>query len=371
MKRISLLTIVVFGNAVLFAQSIESRLQQMVDSIYAVHPNAVGVMVDVESAEQHISWSYAVGYGDKQAKTKISANQPALIASNVKTYVSATILKLVEMKKINLQQPIGGVISKLSEKQLVAKGYKVEQITIAQLLSHTSGIGDYVNDDYFKFVNEHRQYQWTRSEQIKRAMDVSNPLALPGDTFSYADVNYLLLSEIIETCTHQPFYEAMRSLLDYKGHQMNATWFTTLEKVPVGTEPLVHQYWDKYPWDSYDLNPSWDLYGGGGIAATPKDLALFFQNLFEGNIIKDKELLAQMFTNMPAKTKTNYCLGIRKIQMGGYTGYYHGGFWGTDAIYFPELHTSVSIFVLEKSQRDISADICKQVANILHTAKTK
>lgn len=371
MKRISLFSIIFFGSFTLFAQSIESRLQHMVDSIYALHPNAVGVMVDVESPGEHVSWSYAVGYSDKNVKTKISPSQPALIASNVKTFVSATILRLVEMKKINLQQPIGSVISKSSQKQLFAKGYKTEKITIAQLLSHTSGIGDYVNDDYFKFVNEHRQYKWTRNEQIRRAMEVSNPLSLPGDTFSYADINYLLLSEIIETCTHKPFYEAIRELIDYKTQNMNTTWFTTLEKVPVGTQPLVHQYWDKYPWDSYDLDPSWDLYGGGGIASTTKDLAVFFLKLFEGNIIQDKEVLNQMFTNVPAKTKTNYCLGLRKISMGGYTGYYHGGFWGTDAIYFPELRASVAIYILEKSQRDLSADICKQVAVILNAGRTK
>jgi len=39
-------------------------------------------------------------------------------------------------------------------------------------------------------------------------------------------------------------------------------------------------------WDSYDINPSWDFYGGGEIAATAKESALFFQYLFDGKIIQ-------------------------------------------------------------------------------------
>ena len=76
---------------------------------------------------------------------------------------------------------------------------------------------------------------------------------------------------------------------------------------------------------SYDFDPSFDLYGGGGIATTTHDLASFFWQLFEGKIIKDPGELGQMYASVPCKTKTNYCLGIRVLNIAGYKGYYHGG----------------------------------------------
>ncbi|MEZ5048681.1 MAG: hypothetical protein R2766_03415 [Saprospiraceae bacterium] len=64
------------------------------------------------------------------------------------------------------------------------------------------------------------------------------------------------------------------------------------------TLPLVHQYTSKLKENSYNINPSWDLYGGGGIASTTKDLAMFFQLLFEGKIIQDKHILESMHSRI-------------------------------------------------------------------------
>lgn len=354
-----------FFGADTTAQTCESEIQSMVDSFYRIHPNSVGIIVGVESPGKNISYSYAAGYSNKELKAVLQPQQPALIASITKTYVAATILKLVEQNKITLEQPIEGLIKKKTNKLLVKAGYKTHEIKISHILSHTSGIADFADTNYHHFVDKHKQYQWTRNEQINWALTKHKPLALPGDTFSYADVNYLLLSEIIEIQTKKPYYNAVTELLEFEKHGLNSTWFVTLQSKPKQSDIMVHQYYHKYPWDSYDLNPSWDLYGGGGMASSTKDLTTFFQLLFEGVIIKDTTLLSKMCT--PVSTKTNYGLGIRRLVLNGHVGYYHGGWWGTDAIYFPELKTAIAIFVLERSEKDISSEICKQVLRIINT----
>jgi Beta-lactamase class C and other penicillin binding proteins len=322
-------------------------------------------MIDVESTDKNISWSYAVGYSDKNLKTPINPHQPALTASNTKTYLAACILKLAEQHQLDLEQPIDNLIHKKTNKLLIRAGYKTTDIKILHILSHTSGIADYVNDDYFDFIDKHKKHQWTRDEQIKLATRTGKPLAIAGDTFQYADINYLLASEIIENKTKKPYYEAITELLEFNKNNLMNTWFISQQKVPKNGYPLVHQYYDKFNWDSYDLNPSWDLYGGGGIAATTKDLGKFFQLLFEGKIIRDTVILSKMYS--PVYSKTNYCLGVRKIHMNGYIGYYHGGWWGTDAVYFPELKTAVVIYILERGEKDISSEICKDVLRIINT----
>ena len=88
------------------AQEIEKKLQHILDSTYQANQNAVGLLIHVESPNKNISWTSAIGFSNKDTKEKIDKDQPLLIASNTKTYVSAAILKLVENGKLELNQPI-------------------------------------------------------------------------------------------------------------------------------------------------------------------------------------------------------------------------------------------------------------------------
>ncbi len=137
------------------------------------------------------------------------------------------------------------------------------------------------------------------------------------------------------------------------------TWFPTLEPQNEQTKPLVHQYWGEKNWDSYNHDISWDLYGGGGIATTTKELAQFSYNLFNGKIIKDKNTLNQIFTKIETKDgKDNkYGLGLSIGNVKGYTSYGHGGFWGTVVLYFPEMDTSIAVFILERDERILRKNV--------------
>lgn len=263
-------------------------------------------------------------------------------------------------------QPIKGLITDKSAKLLEGSGYNLGAITIKHLLSHTSGIASYTDESYFDFVNTNPKHRWTRDSQIALTASKTNPNVAPGEKYEYADINYLLLSEIIEKFTKKPFYTAIRDLLGLKKHNLNSTWFVNLEKKPVNSLPLAHQYWNKYPWDSYDLDPSWDLYGGGGQASRVKDMALFFQLLFEGKIIKDKDLIKSMHTLVLPREQSTYCLGIRNLLFGGTTtAYYHGGFWGTDVLYVPEAHTSIAVVTLQKDARDLNVQLSQKILKVL------
>ncbi len=80
-------------------------------------------------------------------------------------------------------------------------------------------------------MNQHPQYKWKKEEQIKRVIEIGNPQKV-GEKFSYGDINYLLLTEIIEQKTHQPFYTTIRDLLKYNELGLTKTWFIDLENIP-------------------------------------------------------------------------------------------------------------------------------------------
>ena len=336
------------------------QFQTIIDSIYKANPQSIGIIAHIESPKNGISWSGSVGYSNKDTKTKLLPDQPALIASNIKTYVSAAILRLQEEGKLDIEDPIAEHLSQKTIELFQNDGYAFEKIKIKHLLSHTSGIADYVNDDYFEFINNNQKHRWTRDEQLKLAVNVDDPIGKPQEVFNYADVNYLLATEIIEQKTQKPFYTSIRELLKYDELGLTNTWFPTLEEKPKHTKELVHQYWKEenwgdrklnFDWDSYDHDISWDLYGGGGIAANMKELAQFSYNLFNGKVIRDKEVLNLIKTDVPTTDAISkiYRLGVADATIKGLQSIGHGGFWGTQAFHLPQLDASISVCVLERN----------------------
>ena len=351
------------------AQSFEDKFQQILDSVYMANEAATGILIHVESPNHNISWSSAEGFSDTSRTTKLQANQPVLLASNTKTYVSAAILRLVEKGMLKLDEPVAKLLDDKSKDALTKDGYDLNQITIRHLLSHTSGIHDYVDDDYFKFVLDHPQYKWSREEQIQRALKIGEPLAKPGVAFNYADVNYLLLTKIIEKKTKTPFPLAIRDLLKYNELGLVQTWFKGLEILPKNIAPFAHQYAKNFQYDSYQFNPSWDLYGGGGIASTAKEAALFYQYLFEAKIIEDNNILREIYQYVLDDKVSKYCLGLYHFDF-GFNLYYHGGWWGTSVNYSPETNTSIAVFTLNKDMRDnINPFLGKKIHELLQASE--
>ncbi len=285
-------------------------------------------------------------------KIRLVSDQPALIASSIKPFVSASILRLEELKKLTIDDAIGRYLTDKTTRLFEGDGYDLEAIKIKHLLAHISGIYNYADAEYLDMIQNDKQHRWTREEQLLRSIEMGDPLSPPADTFVYADANFLLATEIIETITELPFYTAMRKLLKYEELGFEDTWFPTLEKPNPATKSLVHQYWSSRGWDSYDIDPSFDLYGGGGIATTTQELTQFFYNLFQGNIIRDSTTLNKIFTKIipPGEEDNGYCLGLGEDIINGHRYYWHGGFWGTNVMYFPELETSIAIYVLEKDK---------------------
>ena len=143
------------------------NFQQSIDSIYNANLDAKGIMVHVESPSKNISWSGASGYSDYNKKQILEADQPALIASNIKTYVSSTILRLVEMSKIRLNQPIKYLLTENTQKLFIDDGYELDSIKVFHLMSHTSGIEDYANEAYLEIIDANPKHRWTRNEQLQ------------------------------------------------------------------------------------------------------------------------------------------------------------------------------------------------------------
>jgi len=327
------------------------------DSIFKANSETIGLLIHVEAPDENISWSYAVGQKGKNNTDILLADQPVLMASNCKPYISATVLRLVEKKKLKLEQGINSLLSEKTKLKLEQGGYDLNTIMVKHLLSHTAGLRDYIDDGYFAIMTKNNKHHWTPESQIARSIALGGPLGKPSEIFQYGDINYVLLAEIIENITHKKFYNSVRELLKYKKNNLNNTWWYHLENQPQNTLPLVEQYWTSFQYNIPDMNPSWDLYGGGGMAANVSDMAKFMQLLFNGKIVKNKHVLAQMYQDVPPNLEANYTLGMSKIKVNGIIGYNHGGGLGTDATYFPSLNLTIVVASLEADKRTVGTDL--------------
>ena len=348
------------------AQTFQQRAQAVLDSVYRSDTTMVGLMLHVEAPDRGIAWSGASGRSMKGGEA-LHPEAPCLIASNIKTYVSATILRLVEEGELRIDQPVGPLLTEPTRALFASDGYDLEAITLTHLLTHTSGVDSYNLYGYMDSVAANPQHRWTRDEQLTRTVALGHKLAEPGVHYAYADANYLLLTEVIEGLTGMPFTQAMRQLLRYEQMGYTHTWMPTLEPMPQGTLPLVHQYWDERHTDSHTIDISVDLYGGGGIACTTADLARFNQDLFTGKVVHDPAVLASIHTTVFTQdsVQSGYQLGITPQRIRNRPAFGHGGFWGTEVLYFPELNATISIAVLERGHRAVRRSVMERVMGLL------
>lgn len=264
----------------------------------------------------------------------LRANTTFRVASNTKTYVAATILRLWEEGRLKLDDSIRAYVDPAYIAALDKDGYDTAKITVRQLLSHTAGLADHAQTKQFlDFIQAHPDHAWTREGQMKALVEWTDPLSAPGAQFHYSDDGYCLLGNIVERLTQQPLAVAVRRMLDFERLGLTATYWETQEPVAAEAGPRAHQF--LMGRDTYDWNPSLDMYGGGGLVSSPRDLARFMAALFEGKVFKRPETLQVMTSKEGIPADSPYRLGLFEVDAGGVKAYWHSGFWGTAAFYVP------------------------------------
>jgi D-alanyl-D-alanine carboxypeptidase len=291
----------------------------------ALAVRAPGVRVDL-----------AVGLADPTTGAALRPDTPFRVASMTKAFVAAAVLRLVEQGELRLTDPISRHLSDESLAVLRTDGYDVDAITVRQLLQHTSGLFDYaLDDDYFAAGAADPAHRWTRLEQLQFATAHGDPLGPPGAQFAYGDTGYVLLGEILERTTGETLPAAVRRLDRFDRLGLRSTYWETLESAPPGLGPRAIQFYGDY--SNANLDPSTDLYGGGGLVSTVGDLTRFFRALFHGKVFERPASLRTM-THVPAVSRDDQAaMGLYVVDAAGERCYGHRGFWGTQTIHCPDL----------------------------------
>jgi D-alanyl-D-alanine carboxypeptidase len=118
--------------------------------------------------------------------------------------------------------------------------------------------------------------------------------------------------------------------------------------------PRAHQYYKRL--DATAFDPSFDLYGGGGLVSTVDDLARFYRALLDGKVFEKSATLRTMLGKPNPRRVADLGMGIFSNRVGGRSGedcWAHSGFWGTTVIDCPASNVTLALTVNQAEGFDV------------------
>ncbi|GIN87240.1 penicillin-binding protein 4* [Heyndrickxia sporothermodurans] len=240
---------------------------------------------------------YYDGYQELEKKHLINKNTQFNLASLSKMYTAVMTFQLIEKGQLRLEDKI-------------TRWFNVphfSEVTVAQLLTHTSGIPEYIAKDL--------------TISIEKFIEVVLPQSAPNKYWSYSNTNYVLLAKIIEKVSELSYETYLKQ---YIAEPLKLTHTTTQPTKKREAHGQTYDY-EKHQYrkaldDPYlhEIEKYNDEYGDGGIYATVAEVAKFLKAFLQGRCISTKTV---QFMLTPTEVTENYSYGfIIQNEWVGHTG---------------------------------------------------
>ena len=315
-------------------------LEEFVDSVAgAVIESGESVGLSVGIAKGDERW-FAKGYGlaNLELKAPATAKSVYRIGSITKQFTAAAVLLLVEDGKLSLDDPLTRFLP-----DYPTQGHEV---TVRQLLQHTSGIKSFTNLPSYRHDLHHAV---THEDIIGRFQD--EPFDFPpGDKFSYCNSGYYLLGVLVEKASGQTYEEFLKERI-----------LTTLEldnTVYDRHGPIIPNRAAGYgkAWGGGFRNADYvnmrQPFAAGALASTVEDLIRWQRGLENHELLKPASWKAMTTRGKLNDGKTSpYGFGVFLRKLDDQTAIRHGGGingFRSDLAFFPD--TNITIAVLTNTE---------------------
>ncbi len=232
------------------------------------------------------------------------------IASCTKLFISTALTKLQEQGVLSLEDHLYQWLPVFPNVDSTA--------TIRQLLSHQTGIFDYVNDTtaLLALMLADTSHFWTPQEILAY---VGPPHFAPGHGYDYSNTNYLLAGMIIEAATGETWVEKLHDLI-FDPLAMDSTFVGAFEP----RNGLVAAEWisNSYIVTNTPMTGEFSMVNAAGsILSTPQEMAGWYNALFNGVVVSGPSL--QQLSDFDPTSF--YGLGLEEYTYKNHVGYGHGG----------------------------------------------
>ena len=274
------------------------------------------------------------GYSNFESKKEINSNTPLHLASISKVATCLAILRLVDQKKILLDEDVRNFLPELP----------YEGISIRMLLNHRSGIPYY---GYFTYGNWPMGKSLSNKDVLLLLKKYKFPLNFkPNNHFAYCNTNYTLLALIVENVTKKRFPNAMRDLI-FDPLKMNNTFILDKSYNIDSVSQSYNSGMVKQAFDYLDY-----VYGDKNMYSTARDLLKMDKGTYSTKFLS-KSSRNEMFKGYSYEHSgtRNYGLGIRMVELENKNPYFfHTGWWhGNTGCYATLRGDTVCIIALSNS----------------------
>ncbi|MEU9084023.1 serine hydrolase domain-containing protein [Streptomyces sp. NPDC048357] len=247
-------------------------------------PGVIAVLRDGDRTKVH-----RAGVADVESGRPPEVTDHMRIASVAKAFSGAVALVLVDRGRLHLDDTIGEV--------LPAQPAAWHQVTLRQLLNHTSGLPDYSESDGFiDIISEDPRHRFDSRHLLDfvAGEDLAFP---PGSRYQYSNSDNIAIALMAEAATGRR-YEALLRELVYEPLGLNETSLPQGYRLPV---PFLHGYQidpQTGPVDVSEAISASGAWAAGGIVSTPKDLTAFIRGYAGGSLVSERTR-RQQFTFIP------------------------------------------------------------------------
>ena len=246
------------------------------------------------------------------------------VGSNTKTYVAAIVLQLVDEGLVALDEPVETYLPGL----LRGPGGDGHDITVRQVLQHTSGLPNYTSEFGTSDWSLLRDRYYDPRELLDLVRDLPATGA-PGGSWLYSNTGYVVAGLLVQRVARRPLAELVRTRIT-EPLGLRETFFPQPgEQGFRGPHPRAfHRDSSAQPWQDLTLlDPSWG-WAAGALVASPSDLNAFTLALLRGELFSSAQL-EQVRTTVPAPDLwegTSYGLGLSSSPLAdGRLLWGHGG----------------------------------------------
>lgn len=260
-------------------------------------------------------WQGAYGYADRESKTPNTVDTRFRIGSMSKMFTSVAIAQLVEAGKLKYTDTISDVLPDYPDKDIA------KQITVAELLSHRSGLGDFFGPEF-----DHKK-DTLRTEQDYAKLFEGKPVQFePGKGWSYSNAGFIVLGLIVEKISKQNYYDYVQQ------HIFAPAGMTSTGNTPKSdkTPPVAIGYThgpDGKLVNNYDTLPMRSSSAGGGDS-TVGDMVRFARALRGYKLVNQQltdEITSGKVSPFAPEPESQYAYGFEDHRGPGERIVGHGG----------------------------------------------
>lgn len=320
--------VIVFGPQYSYAvcdQNVNTDIQKIIDAD-RVRYHIPGIEVSIICPGEQTPRNFVSGTVIVDSHKPIREQHLFQIGSETKSFIATLIMQLEAEGALSIQDPISDYLPLLPEEW--------HNITIQQMLNHSSGIYNYtdVMEEQMKDDVNYLNQAWTSEELIN--LVTSKPLYFKaGEGFHYSNTNYVLAGLIIEKVTHHSLALEIKNRLTVPLNLAN-TYYLPSSYDHSTLLQMAHGYAERgtYPHEPTDItetNHSW-ANAAGAMVSTSHDMAIWFQHLIQGQLFPQeqmREFTALIQGSLPnTSTPIGYGLGvIHDYDVFGEEAWWHSG----------------------------------------------